>query len=111
MTCRKRRIKCDERKPTCFNCERSKKVCLGYENLHNLQPRRRNRDTSLDLKDGVKMELEPSGSSGDGGHEEDQHKRENNNGNGGVAGGLTLPPPIPSYFPANNKMSVHDLIK
>lgn len=31
LTCRKRRIKCDERKPHCFNCERSKKVCLGYE--------------------------------------------------------------------------------
>ena len=33
LTCRKRRIKCDERKPSCFNCERSKKVCMGYENL------------------------------------------------------------------------------
>ncbi|GEQ70484.1 hypothetical protein JCM33374_g4161 [Metschnikowia sp. JCM 33374] len=31
LTCRKRRIKCDERKPHCFNCERSKKLCLGYE--------------------------------------------------------------------------------
>lgn len=33
LTCRKRRIKCDERKPHCFNCERSRKVCLGYERL------------------------------------------------------------------------------
>lgn len=49
LTCRKRRIKCDERKPSCFNCERLKKVCLGYENLSNLQPRKRTRDTSLDL--------------------------------------------------------------
>lgn len=49
LTCRKRRIKCDERKPSCFNCERLKKVCLGYENLSNLQPRKRVRDTSLDL--------------------------------------------------------------
>ncbi|KAI5948671.1 hypothetical protein KGF57_005282 [Candida theae] len=49
LTCRKRRIKCDERKPSCYNCERSKKVCLGYENLSNLQPRKRVRDTSLDL--------------------------------------------------------------
>ena len=32
LTCRKRRIKCDERKPTCNNCEKSQKVCLGYEN-------------------------------------------------------------------------------
>lgn len=31
LTCRKRRIKCDERKPKCHNCERLKKVCLGYE--------------------------------------------------------------------------------
>lgn len=31
LTCRKRRIKCDERKPHCFNCERSKKLCMGYE--------------------------------------------------------------------------------
>lgn len=37
LTCRKRRIKCDERKPYCFNCERSKKVCLGYENLSKLR--------------------------------------------------------------------------
>lgn len=31
LTCRRRRIKCDERKPHCYNCERSKKLCLGYE--------------------------------------------------------------------------------
>lgn len=33
LTCRKRRIKCDERKPYCLKCERSKKNCLGYMNL------------------------------------------------------------------------------
>ncbi|CAH2350252.1 hypothetical protein CLIB1423_01S05908 [[Candida] railenensis] len=38
LTCRKRRIKCDERKPHCFNCERSKKVCLGYENVPKKKP-------------------------------------------------------------------------
>ncbi|KAI5950635.1 hypothetical protein CANMA_005295 [Candida margitis] len=57
LTCRKRRIKCDERKPSCFNCERSKKVCLGYENLSNLQPRKRIRDTSLDLPVGAVSNL------------------------------------------------------
>lgn len=31
LTCRKRRIKCDERKPACFNCEKSRKQCAGYE--------------------------------------------------------------------------------
>ncbi|ODV88315.1 hypothetical protein CANARDRAFT_59454 [[Candida] arabinofermentans NRRL YB-2248] len=33
LTCRKRRIKCDERKPFCFNCEKSKKLCAGYEQV------------------------------------------------------------------------------
>lgn len=31
LTCRKRRIKCDEAKPHCLNCQRSRKLCLGYE--------------------------------------------------------------------------------
>ncbi|KAG5359572.1 putative transcriptional regulatory protein [Yarrowia sp. C11] len=30
MTCRKRRIKCDEAKPSCFNCAKSKRDCMGY---------------------------------------------------------------------------------
>ncbi|KAK6201109.1 uncharacterized protein RJT21DRAFT_31634 [Scheffersomyces amazonensis] len=56
LTCRKRRIKCDERKPTCFNCERSKKVCLGYENLSNLGStngikRKKNSTVSIDTVD------------------------------------------------------------
>ncbi|KAG7694754.1 hypothetical protein KL951_003931 [Ogataea haglerorum] len=33
LTCRRRRIKCDERKPFCFNCEKSKRVCAGYEQV------------------------------------------------------------------------------
>lgn len=64
LTCRKRRIKCDERKPTCYNCERLKKVCLGYENLSNSQPRKRVRDTSLDLpsnEGGVGLHQQQSG--------------------------------------------------
>ncbi|KAK9480038.1 hypothetical protein V1514DRAFT_270012, partial [Lipomyces japonicus] len=31
LTCRKRRIKCDERHPMCFNCAKSKRVCMGYD--------------------------------------------------------------------------------
>ncbi|KAN0110626.1 hypothetical protein V8E51_007013 [Hyaloscypha variabilis] len=31
-TCRARRIKCDERKPTCFRCQKSKRECTGYRN-------------------------------------------------------------------------------
>lgn len=30
ITCRNRRIKCDEGKPVCLHCMRSRKVCLGY---------------------------------------------------------------------------------
>ncbi|KAH7389287.1 hypothetical protein DE146DRAFT_663725 [Phaeosphaeria sp. MPI-PUGE-AT-0046c] len=29
-TCKKRRIRCDERKPTCTHCARAKRPCLGY---------------------------------------------------------------------------------
>nr|OQO07265.1 hypothetical protein B0A51_17954 [Rachicladosporium sp. CCFEE 5018] len=31
MTCRKRRIKCDEGVPSCRNCAKSKRECLGYD--------------------------------------------------------------------------------
>lgn len=48
LTCRKRRIKCDERKPHCYNCERSKKLCLGYE-VVLLGNKRRNLDHSAKL--------------------------------------------------------------
>ncbi|OAA81496.1 Fungal transcriptional regulatory protein [Akanthomyces lecanii RCEF 1005] len=30
LTCRRRRIKCDEGRPTCANCIKSKRVCEGY---------------------------------------------------------------------------------
>ncbi|KAI4603144.1 hypothetical protein KJ359_005936 [Pestalotiopsis sp. 9143b] len=30
LTCRKRRIKCDEARPTCGNCQKSKRHCEGY---------------------------------------------------------------------------------
>lgn len=46
LTCRKRRIKCDERKPGCENCQRSKKICMGYEDPLG---KRSKRDTLLDL--------------------------------------------------------------
>ncbi|KAK3117499.1 hypothetical protein LTR53_001099 [Teratosphaeriaceae sp. CCFEE 6253] len=31
LTCRKRRIKCDEGQPGCCNCFKSKRECLGYD--------------------------------------------------------------------------------
>ncbi|KJZ73504.1 hypothetical protein HIM_07060 [Hirsutella minnesotensis 3608] len=34
LTCRKRRIKCDETHPTCNNCKKSKRECLGYDPVY-----------------------------------------------------------------------------
>ncbi|KAL7268232.1 hypothetical protein RUND412_009155 [Rhizina undulata] len=38
LTCRKRRIKCDEAHPTCKNCAKSKRDCLGYDPIFKPQP-------------------------------------------------------------------------
>jgi hypothetical protein len=38
ITCKKRRIKCDERRPTCEKCARSKITCLGYDSQEPLHP-------------------------------------------------------------------------
>ncbi|RMD41728.1 hypothetical protein DV735_g3392, partial [Chaetothyriales sp. CBS 134920] len=37
LTCRKRRIKCDEGKPECRNCQKSKRHCLGYDPVFQSQ--------------------------------------------------------------------------
>ncbi|RCK64384.1 White-opaque regulator 1 [Candida viswanathii] len=118
LTCRKRRIKCDERKPSCFNCERSKKVCLGYQDLLNLQPRKRNRDTSLDLP-----KEQPPHSHHHHAHE--QHPTANGYDNrrpyemvpAGYQGvnhssGI-LPPPINTCYAPNaaSRVAVSDLLK
>jgi hypothetical protein len=36
-TCRKRRVKCDTRKPICTQCEKSKYECLGYEPILRIE--------------------------------------------------------------------------
>ncbi|CZT16634.1 uncharacterized protein RCC_02469 [Ramularia collo-cygni] len=38
LTCRKRRIKCDEGHPTCRNCQKSKRECLGYDPIFKQTP-------------------------------------------------------------------------
>ncbi|KAL8831132.1 MAG: hypothetical protein Q9170_005434 [Blastenia crenularia] len=38
LTCRKRRIKCDEHHPHCKNCQKSKRECLGYDPIFKSQP-------------------------------------------------------------------------
>ncbi|KAK3986397.1 hypothetical protein QBC44DRAFT_311387 [Cladorrhinum sp. PSN332] len=37
VTCKTRHVKCDERKPTCFRCEKAGMACAGY--VSNLEPR------------------------------------------------------------------------
>ncbi|KIW06645.1 uncharacterized protein PV09_02355 [Verruconis gallopava] len=37
LTCRKRRIKCDEQHPVCRNCQKSKRECLGYDPIFKQQ--------------------------------------------------------------------------
>ncbi|PNS19850.1 Multidrug resistance regulator 1 [Sphaceloma murrayae] len=37
LTCRKRRIKCDEGHPSCRNCQKSKRECLGYDPIFKSQ--------------------------------------------------------------------------
>ncbi|KAI4214602.1 MAG: hypothetical protein LQ351_003019 [Letrouitia transgressa] len=38
LTCRRRRIKCDEGHPSCRNCQKSKRECLGYDPIFKAQP-------------------------------------------------------------------------
>lgn len=38
LTCRKRRIKCDEAHPACRNCQKSKRDCLGYDPIFKQNP-------------------------------------------------------------------------
>ncbi|KAJ5238538.1 hypothetical protein N7468_003157 [Penicillium chermesinum] len=40
LTCRTRRVKCDERKPACNRCETANLECAGYEGKRRLQIRR-----------------------------------------------------------------------
>lgn len=49
-TCRRRRIKCDARRPSCLKCEKSKLKCEGYDVKLNWS-------SILCVKDGAMMEL------------------------------------------------------
>ncbi|KAF2662261.1 hypothetical protein K491DRAFT_673337 [Lophiostoma macrostomum CBS 122681] len=54
LTCRRRRKKCDERKPACNSCERNRLICEGYENRvtwvanGRVSSRRKRADTGMD---------------------------------------------------------------
>lgn len=36
-TCRRRRVRCDKRRPACGQCEKSQNECLGYERILRIQ--------------------------------------------------------------------------
>lgn len=38
-TCKVRRVKCDENRPQCHRCTRSRRTCLGYRSLSTVQKR------------------------------------------------------------------------
>lgn len=44
LTCKGRRVKCDERKPTCLRCEKAKVCCAGYAEV---EARRKRGQSSL----------------------------------------------------------------
>lgn len=48
LTCRKRRIKCDEQRPICKNCAKSERICLGYDPI--LGPGRAQRARAVQLR-------------------------------------------------------------
>lgn len=49
ITCRRRRIKCDERQRTCNNCDKSKRICLAYDPIFQLTNDRRRHKRKSEL--------------------------------------------------------------
>ncbi|KAL4965668.1 Zn(II)2Cys6 transcription factor domain-containing protein [Aspergillus stella-maris] len=47
LTCRARRVKCDERNPTCERCEAANIQCAGYERQRRVELPRRKRTRSV----------------------------------------------------------------
>lgn len=46
LTCRRRRVKCDEKRPHCRNCLKSERVCLGYDTVFTRARNKRIEDLS-----------------------------------------------------------------
>ncbi|KAK3321233.1 hypothetical protein B0T19DRAFT_262254 [Cercophora scortea] len=55
-TCRTRRIKCDEAKPTCKRCEKSKRECLGYRPEFEIVHRDQTRSTVRRMRRAVSQQ-------------------------------------------------------
>jgi hypothetical protein len=56
LTCRRRRVKCDEKKPTCERCQVANVYCEGYDSQRRLEPTTRSATPDL-------AEAEPPSSS------------------------------------------------
>ncbi|KAK3898523.1 white-opaque regulator 1 [Staphylotrichum tortipilum] len=61
-TCRARRIKCDEGKPTCKRCEKSKRECGGYRPEFEIVHRDQTKSTLRRLHKGPDPQHQPSAS-------------------------------------------------
>ncbi|RKF65670.1 putative bacterial transferase hexapeptide [Erysiphe neolycopersici] len=59
MTCRRRKKKCDETKPTCNNCLRGGFTCTGYQ-THDPSPKQGKKPAALSLQSKTKHESSPS---------------------------------------------------
>ncbi|KAH8879277.1 hypothetical protein GQ53DRAFT_849731 [Thozetella sp. PMI_491] len=55
-TCRQRRVKCDERKPTCFRCEKARRICTGYRSEFELMHRNENKALERRMRTTIKGE-------------------------------------------------------
>ncbi|KAJ9652123.1 hypothetical protein H2198_008628 [Neophaeococcomyces mojaviensis] len=47
-TCRQRRVKCDETKPTCRNCDKSRRQCASYQPAALQRPQQGSQSTEVD---------------------------------------------------------------
>ncbi|KUJ15368.1 uncharacterized protein LY89DRAFT_588204 [Mollisia scopiformis] len=54
--CRARRIKCDEGKPSCMRCQKSKRVCPGYRDAFELKLRDESKSTKKKLNRRINQE-------------------------------------------------------
>ncbi|KAL6908641.1 hypothetical protein GGI43DRAFT_149823 [Trichoderma evansii] len=60
LTCRKRRIKCDETHPTCNNCRKSKRECLGYDPIFRQQAGTPTGTSAQPVSNSLSQPTEPS---------------------------------------------------
>jgi hypothetical protein len=60
LTCKARRIRCDEGRPTCEKCSKSKRTCLGYKDDGDILFRDHSFDFTVDSKSDRKVAIPSS---------------------------------------------------